>query len=128
MAFTTARKELIHKGFVVACALTISKTLQLQSDQHCPPGMNFIHPKSHEFIHVEGVETNFRGYTAMLKFGEPSIDKRDEKLLKIWKEFVDGFGFVLATSDMLNYLDNDIDEYYHLEVYSLLIEVDYNMF
>jgi hypothetical protein len=128
MSFTTARKELIHKGFIVACALTASEALLVQSEQHCPPGMNFIDTHSHEFKYVEGAEPNFKGYTAMLKFGEPVIEKKSDQLLFKWKNFVDGYGFTLTREDMMAYLDNDIDEYYHLEMYSLLIEIDYSMF
>jgi hypothetical protein len=128
MTFSTARKELIHQGFVVACALTISEILQIESDRQCPTASNYIDPDSHEFMYVEGVESNFKGYTAMLKFGEPFIDKKDAELLKKWKGFVDGYGFTLSREAMMDYLDNDINDYYHIEVYTLLIEIDYSMF
>jgi hypothetical protein len=129
MDYTSERQALIHRGFVVAYALSISEILQDEAKDMCPIGKNFINPHTHEFIHVEAIDSNFSGYVAMLKLGEPVINRKDEEFLKKWKKYVEDYPpLTVSRNEMLAYLDSDIDDDFILEVYSLLIEIDYLLF
>jgi hypothetical protein len=78
---------------------------------------------------VEAIDSNFSGYVAMLKLGEPVINRKDEEFLKKWKKYVEDYPpLTVSRNEMLAYLDSDIDDDFILEVYSLLIEIDYLLF
>jgi hypothetical protein len=129
MDYHSERQGLIHRGFVVAYALTVSDILEKEAKEQCPSGKNFINPHTSEFIHVEATDSNFKGYVAMLKLGEPVIDRTDVDFLKKWKKYVEDYpSLTVSKEEMLEYLNSDIDDDFILEVYSLLIEIDYLMF
>jgi hypothetical protein len=96
----------------------------MQARAECPSDMNYIDPETLEFIARQEYDSNFEGYTAMRKFGEPAIDVNDFVLLSHWRNQIEKYPQANVTADdLLDYLMYYNIEY-HWDVHSMLMEID----
>ena len=66
--------KLIHQRIVRAYQQAVTFNLLTRAFDECPTNMNYIDPESLEFVYRGEYSSNFGGYTALRKFGEPNID------------------------------------------------------
>ena len=121
-SFATEKQHQIHRSYVIAYHRVLAHRLEETSKRNAPPNTNFIDPASLAYMHVDDVVPNFKGYTALRKFGMPFIANRD--VMGEWKNELHP---TVTADDLIDYLtekDIRLDTGW-FEIEKLLLEDDY---